>query len=268
MRGAAVFLSLLLCVQSETEDVKAARGHSSSRQTNITTDIWAELRELRDMVIELQVELRYSQSKVAALEQENAGDSNTLFNHFEFCSSTREHQPSFTFSALMFFLIADLNVFTALKARMSTSENQDEELKRENTERPKVVFSLGLSSAGLGPFNTEVTIKFSKVFYNFGEAYNPFSGFFIAPVRGAYYFRFTMWECRAAYTMAVSLYHNDKMVMLNVAGSDDKCVNVSNALMLQLEKGDVVHMTLLPGYGLYDNNNNLVTFSGFLLFPL
>ncbi|XP_067434981.1 uncharacterized protein [Thunnus thynnus] len=110
MRSAAVFLALLLClswtraqgvsgggtesditqtdVQSEILGVKA-----TSDQTNITPDIWAELEELRYVVIQHSLELR-------KMEQEN--------------TVTR-------------------NVFTDLKARMNTTENVVEELKRENT---------------------------------------------------------------------------------------------------------------------------------------
>ncbi|CAK6959801.1 uncharacterized protein LOC128372744 [Scomber scombrus] len=90
MRRAAAFLVLLLClywtraqgesggvtgnnitkteVQSEILGVKA-----TSDQTNITPDIWAELKELRDMAITHSVELRNSKSKMEKLEQENTG---------------------------------------------------------------------------------------------------------------------------------------------------------------------------------------------------
>uniref|UniRef100_A0A3P8UD04 C1q domain-containing protein n=1 Tax=Amphiprion percula TaxID=161767 RepID=A0A3P8UD04_AMPPE len=303
MRGVAVFLALLLCLywtwaQGETaggnrkedvpfeiEGVKAAQDHSS-RHANVTPDIWAELKELRDMAIEQKIEVREQMNTVhihclVNLNSEKPKyiyffqrnflcypcSSYTLFNYLEFCCLIRE--PSFTFSALIFFLTVTSNVFTVLKARLSTSEKQVEELKRESTERPKVAFSLGLTDAGgVGPFNTDITLKFSKVFYNFGEAYNPVSGFFTAPVRGAYYFRFTMWEYRTSYSMTVSLFHNDKRVMWNFDRNDEFYVNMSNALILQLEKGDLVYMTLHSGYSLYDTANNLVTFSGFLLFPL
>ena len=91
MRRAAAFLALLLClywtraqgesggvtgnditqteVQSEILGVKA-----TSDQTNITPDIWAELKELRDMVIEQKVELRNSKSMIVQLQQDNTGD--------------------------------------------------------------------------------------------------------------------------------------------------------------------------------------------------
>ena len=86
MRSAAAFLALLLClywttaqgesggvtenditqtdVRSEILGVKA-----TSDQTNITPDIWDELKELRDMVIMHSMELR----KIEKLEQENTG---------------------------------------------------------------------------------------------------------------------------------------------------------------------------------------------------
>ncbi|KAA8580855.1 hypothetical protein FQN60_013813, partial [Etheostoma spectabile] len=99
MKGAAVFLGLLLCLhrtwaQGESggiQDVKATHDQSSS-QTNTSPDIWAELKELRDMTIEQMVELRNSKSKIEKLEQEN----------------------------------------TVLEARMSSNENEVEELRREN----------------------------------------------------------------------------------------------------------------------------------------
>lgn len=108
MRGATVFLALLLClhgtwaqgesggetgnhiteteeenrkkeVQFEIQDAKATHDQSSS-QTNISPEIWAELKELRDMAIEQMVELRNSKSKIEKLEQENTGDTH-IINH-------------------------------------------------------------------------------------------------------------------------------------------------------------------------------------------
>ena len=43
---------------------------------------------------------------------------------------------------------------------------------------------------------------------------------------------------------------------------------LSSGVTLQLEVGDVVNMQLPAGSRLYDDSNNLSTFSGFLLFPL
>ncbi|XP_053188116.1 uncharacterized protein LOC128371762 [Scomber japonicus] len=129
-------------IQSEILGVK-----STSDQTNITPDIWAELKELRDMT---RVELR-------KLEQEN----------------------------------------TDMMARLKISENEVEELKRQNADQPKVAFSLGLTDSGhIGPFDTDIILKFSKVFINFGQGYSPSTGLFTAPVRGAYYFSLNLLDTR------------------------------------------------------------------------
>ena len=45
--------------------------------------------------------------------------------------------------------------------------------------------------------------------------------------------------------MGANLYHKDKRIMYSLDGNDSiGYVTVSNALILQLEKGDVIYMTL------------------------
>ncbi|XP_078018864.1 uncharacterized protein LOC144458907 isoform X2 [Epinephelus lanceolatus] len=278
MRSAAVFLALLLClqwtwaqgesgevtgtdteteggnrqeeVQFEIQGVGAAHDQSSS-QTNITPDIWAELKELRDMAIEQKVELRNSKSKIEKLEQENAVLESRV--------NTSEN------------LVAELRRENmVLETRMSSSENEVAELKRENADHPKVAFSAGLTDAGhVGPFNTEITLKFSKVFTNIGQAYSPTTGIFTAPVRGVYYFRYTVWGVSTSTWFGAHLYHNEKSMAFNEDyNAESSHVSVSNALVLQLEKGDVVYMTLHPGRTIKDDLHNRTIFSGFLLFAL
>ncbi|XP_078018762.1 uncharacterized protein LOC117264847 [Epinephelus lanceolatus] len=270
MRSAAVFLALLLClqwtwaqgesgevtgtdteteggnrqeeVQFEIQSVGAAHDQSSS-QTNISPDIWAELKELRDMAIK-------HRSKIEKLEQENAVLESRV--------NTSEN------------LVAELRRENmVLETRMSSSENEVAELKRENADHPKVAFSAGLTDAGhVGPFNTEITLKFSKVFTNIGQAYSPTTGIFTAPVRGVYNFRFTVWNNRTTAWMGAYLYHNEKRMTYSFDLNDNRFVSVSNALILQLEKGDVVYMALPSGHGVFDDSHNRTIFSGFLLFAL
>lgn len=54
-------------VQFEIQGVETSLDQSSS-QTNITPDIWAELKELRDMAIEHRI-------KIEKLEQDNTGET-------------------------------------------------------------------------------------------------------------------------------------------------------------------------------------------------
>ena len=44
--------------------------------------------------------------------------------------------------------------------------------------------------------------------------------------------------------------------------------NMSNGIVLQLEKGDVIYLTLDIDCGVYNDDNNRNTFSGFLLFTM
>ncbi|XP_053177518.1 heavy metal-binding protein HIP-like isoform X2 [Scomber japonicus] len=156
-----------------------------------------------------------------------------------------------------------------LEARMNASENEVEELKRQNADQPKVAFSLGLTDNGLiGPFDTDITLKFSKVITNFGQVYSPSTGLFTAPVRGAYYFSFTTLDGRSNVFRRVYLYRNDKRVLFSYNYSSSHRESVSNSLVLQLEKGDVVYLVLPAGHSVFDDASDFTSFNGFLLFPL
>ncbi|XP_014834811.1 PREDICTED: heavy metal-binding protein HIP-like [Poecilia mexicana] len=249
MRGSAVFHILLLCqcwtwahskadndaaqtldqgLQVEIQGVETNQSEST-KQTNGTVDFWAELKELRDMTIELKTDLKHYLSRIEKLEQEKLD----------------------------------------LEVRISSAEKEMEEIKSENADQPKVAFSLGLTNAGrLGPYNTDITLRFSKIFKNYGQAYNPDTGVFTAPVRGAYYFRFTFCEINNAHWMGIHLYHNSKIIMTNYDRSNTYYETMSNGVILELERGDVVYMVLQAPYTVYDDHRNYSTFTGFLLFQL
>ncbi|XP_059211496.1 complement C1q-like protein 2 [Centropristis striata] len=233
MRAVGLLLLLLALCGS------GAQGELKETETTKTTtpDIWAEVRALRDMVVELKVELRNVQAAVTDSE-----------------SQVEE-------------LKAELMV-TNVYTRLSSSESRIETLERENTER-KVAFYTALTDSGtVGPFNTDITLKYSKVFTNIGDAYSPSTGFFTAPVRGVYYFQFTL-SGQQTGTMGVKVYKNNQRIMWNVEYKEEAGVEyVTNSVVLELMAGDEIHLVLPTSASLYDDTNNHNTFSGSLLFTL
>ncbi|XP_030293635.1 complement C1q-like protein 2 isoform X1 [Sparus aurata] len=209
---------------NQNTDPKHAAEESTEQTTKQTTsDVWTELRALRDMVVELNVHMEL-------LQRENSD----------------------------------------LQTRLSSSESRTDQLERENAEKPKVAFYTALTNAGhLGPYNTDITLKYSKVFTNIGNAYNPSTGFFTAPVKGVYYLQFTVFGFKAGY-IAVHVYKNNQRIMYNVEKNNEDWVHqyFTNSLVLELTAGDEIHLVLPTSCSIYDNSNNYSTFSGSLLFTL
>ncbi|XP_059214580.1 complement C1q-like protein 2 [Centropristis striata] len=235
MRAVGLLLLLLALCGS------GAQGELQETETTKTTtpDIWAEVRALRDMVVELKVELRNVQAAVTDSE-----------------SQVEE-------------LKAELMV-TNVYTRLSSSESRIDTLERENTgDERKVAFYTGLTNDGyLGPFNTDITLQYSRVFTNVGDAYNPSTGFFTAPVRGVYYFQFTMSGGRTGH-MGVYVYKNNQKIMYNYEVKEEEGHEyMTNSVVLELMAGDEIHLVLPDGCSLYDNTNNHNSFSGSLLFTL
>ncbi|XP_078137365.1 complement C1q-like protein 2, partial [Sander vitreus] len=224
-----------------------------------------QVKELKRENAVLAARMRSSENQVKELKRENAVlEARMSSSENEVEELKREN------AATQVRLTASESKNAVLEARISSSEKEVEELRRENAERPKVAFSVGLTDAGaVGPFNTDTTLKFSKVFTNIGQTYNPTTGIFTAPVRGAYYFRLTGWGIHSSTYISFTLYHNDKQITrLYDANDTTGYISVSNAFVLQLEKGDVVYTVLNSGYHIFDDSFNRTTFSGFPLFAL
>ncbi|CAI5695021.1 COP1-interactive protein 1 isoform X3 [Oreochromis niloticus] len=133
----------------------------------------------------------------------------------------------------------------------------------------RVAFSAGLTDSGsVGPFDEETTLIFSKIITNVGEAYNQTAGVFTAPVRGLYVFSFTAADYVKGY-MGLYLYKNDQPIVFSLDLNDHGgYASTSNAVCLELEEGNRVHLGLPASYRLYDDSRNFSVFSGFLLFHL
>ncbi len=94
-------------------------------------------------------------------------------------------------------------------------------------------------------------------------------GIFTAPLKGAYKFNVSVYgHGNPSNPSSVSIVKNGEKVVVAYAHQDQYTVNSSNGVVLILEVGDVVYVRLWSGKWIHDNENNHMTFSGYLLFPL
>ncbi|XP_048011394.1 multimerin-2-like [Megalobrama amblycephala] len=160
-------------------------------------------------------------------------------------------------------------ILEELKKKNEEISRQVEELRKENRDR-EIAFSASLLESGsgyVGPFTTEITLTYKNVFTNIGNAYNPITGVFTAPLKGAYMFRVSVFS-HGPTVSGASIYKNEQRVVMAYTNQPQNELNSSNGVVLILEVGDVVYVRLYPNTRIFDNDNNHSTFSGYLLFPL
>nr|XP_040036735.1 major antigen-like isoform X8 [Gasterosteus aculeatus aculeatus] len=216
-----------------------------------------ENADLQTRLSSSESELLVSKSRIDQLEKENAVQE-TRLNTTEIQTSGLEGE------------ITDLQTrLSSSQSELLVSESRIDQLEKENAEKPKVAFYTALTDAGqVGPYNADVTLKYSKVFTNIGNAYSPSTGFFTAPVKGAYYLQFTAASYRTGY-MGVQVFKNNQRIMFNGEFMDGSAYKyLTNSVVLELIAGDEVHLVLPPNNYLQDTSDNHNTFSGALLFPL
>uniref|UniRef100_A0A096MCW6 Cerebellin-1-like n=1 Tax=Poecilia formosa TaxID=48698 RepID=A0A096MCW6_POEFO len=165
-----------------------------------------------------------------------------------------------------------------------------EKLERENEERvqasifwslmeiicdskansSQVAFSAALIESqtwtSVGPFDRYHTLAFKKVITNIGNAYNPETGIFTAPVKGLYYFRFTGVVGSTGKLNAGLKKNGENIVAIyHKAGTQ---ASASNGVALELQEGDRVFVQIWENDLTIADQSRLSTFSGFLVFPL
>ncbi|XP_016316496.1 cerebellin-2-like isoform X1 [Sinocyclocheilus anshuiensis] len=199
-------------------------------------------------------------------------------------------------------IVEELGKITIMEKRMKTIEKEMERLKTENEEQAKelkilydtaidtkikmdeqikqnqaskVAFSASLltsfGSHNIGPFHNGLhTLIYKHVFLNTGNAYDPNTGIFTAPVKGAYAFRvFSKASGDKNRAVTAGLFKNDQHIISTYAHQTSGFISSSNGVSLLLERGDKVKVNLYPGQWIFDNGeHHHSTFSGHLLFPM
>uniref|UniRef100_A0A672F7N9 C1q domain-containing protein n=1 Tax=Salarias fasciatus TaxID=181472 RepID=A0A672F7N9_SALFA len=163
-------------------------------------------------------------------------------------------------------------VLREMSATLAVLKYEIRDLQRENEGKTKVAFSASLLASGsghTGPFDTHTTLVFKYVLTNIGNAYNPDTGFFIAPVRGVYHFEIKSGAYgHPSHGSATVLVKNDQNVFAAWEHQTSGTMSSSNGVILLLEVGDVVFVRLWHHTRVYDNEHNHSTFSGHLIFTM
>ena len=242
--AAVTQLVLLLCLCGTLADTIPAAESTGG-------DVRAELKQLRDMVMEQKQELK--DTKAALDTQRTLADD----------------------------LRRENSAVGAMAVRVERLEKENEMLKAaievEKEEKaaemtsgvPKVAFEVALDCCNMyGPFDTVTKIIFTLVYTNVGNAYNTNTGTFTAPVRGVYYFRFSGIDDRANRWMGVFLFKNGHDIKYKQLENGDGHLNLSFTVIRQLERGDVIDVRIFPETRFAPPSRGDINLSGFLMFPL
>ncbi|XDV25686.1 hypothetical protein PO909_029561 [Leuciscus waleckii] len=240
------------------------------------TDIHAALRELTATVTEQKVNIRELTATVTEQKTINRELTATVT---EQKTNIRELTATVTEQKTNIRELTATVTEQKTNIREEMNKKNDEisnltlgqvELRKENRDR-EIAFSASLMQSGsghIGPFTTDITLTYRNVFTNIGNAYNPITGVFTAPLKGAYMFRISVYGGGGGTAATVSIVKNGQHVVMAHDFQAQDRINSSNGVVLILEVGDVVYVRLWSGTWIYDSYNNHNTFSGFLLFPL
>uniref|UniRef100_A0A3B3UX49 C1q domain-containing protein n=1 Tax=Poecilia latipinna TaxID=48699 RepID=A0A3B3UX49_9TELE len=127
---------------------------------------------------------------------------------------------------------------------------------------------LALTPGNFGPFNTHTTLVFRHVVTNVGNAYNPHTGLFTAPVRGAYHFEFYIYGHGSSNPTSAVLVKNREQIFTAWTTQPEGGQKTSNGVTLLLNVGDVVFLRMWANSRIHDNPDRHNTFSGHLLFTM
>uniref|UniRef100_A0A671MM30 Cerebellin 11 n=1 Tax=Sinocyclocheilus anshuiensis TaxID=1608454 RepID=A0A671MM30_9TELE len=130
---------------------------------------------------------------------------------------------------------------------------------------PKVAFTASMSateSTNRGRFSTENKLIFDKVLTNIGNAYDPITGVFTAPVKGVYYFRYSG-SAFSSHDMGLSIFKGTtRFVSSYEYNSGERNDQMANGAVMELDVGEEVHMRLwIRSWIFVDRRYNYSTFT-------
>ncbi|TDH05359.1 hypothetical protein EPR50_G00142880 [Perca flavescens] len=165
-------------------------------------------------------------------------------------------------------LKADMALQTTGQAQLKTEVEKLNQQQRVQ----QVAFSASLGGTGratIGPFPTDTTLIYKYVPTNIGKAYNPNTGVFTAPVRGAYNFE---WWVAAfgdnGHGSGAWLVKNSNQLFMAYEQQAAGFMSSSKGMTLLLEVGDIVFIRMQANTVVFDDPGHHNTFSGHLLFPM
>ncbi|XP_078147374.1 complement C1q-like protein 2 isoform X1 [Centroberyx gerrardi] len=168
-------------------------------------------------------------------------------------------------------LQAQATALASVKAESTITESKVKALQKD-VKVKQVAFSASLLASGrgyTGPYKAHTNLVFRCVATNIGNAYNPHTGVFTAPVRGVYHFQFYV----SAYghpviASSAMLVKNKQQIFMAYEHRKFGYGTAANGVSLLLEAGDVVFLRLWHNTRIYDDSTRTSSFSGHLLFTM
>ncbi|CAL1582882.1 unnamed protein product [Knipowitschia caucasica] len=248
-------------------------GPKSESSELCPSDIDSVLRQMSAALSAQQVEINHMQEGIRQLKEENRHLlQENQENKVEIRQLQEENQAMRTeVDSLLNNDKAQEAALERLQTSSSVTEHKVEALTHDKTVW-QVAFSAALvdfRSQSFGPDDTDTTLVYKHVVANIGNAYNPQTGIFTAPVRGVYHFHVHIFELfGGSHYAIVSLVKNGTKMVTAWEVHSSGHGSSSNSMSVLLEAGDEVYVVLWRSARIFDDTDHRNTFSGHLLFTV